>query len=74
MVFPVLILATVAGSLFIIFYFLSTVDVGEMGIGLFFVVTGLLLVGYMVGLMVVGLVGIIVLADRFARLARQHSA
>ena len=66
--FPILILAAVAGSLFLIFSFLSTAVVSEVvGIGLFLVTTGLLIVGYMVGLMFVGLVGITVVAGRVGR-------
>ena len=72
--FPILILAAVAGSLFLIFLLLSSAVVSEaVGIGLFLIVAGLLVVGYMVGLMFVGLVGITVVADRLGRPHGQHS-
>ena len=55
-VYLLLVLAVVAGSLFTIFSFLATAQVGEaVALVLFLAVAGLLIVGYMVGLMVLGL-------------------
>jgi len=61
-VYLVVILACIAGSLFLIFSFLATAEFGEaLGASLFLVVTGLLIGGYLVGLMVVALLGIALL-------------
>jgi len=51
-----LVLAVIAGSLFTIFSFVSTAQVDEaLDVVLFLTVVGLLVVGYMVGLMFLGL-------------------
>ena len=51
-----LVLAAVAGSLFTIFSFIATTQVGEeLALVLFLAVAGLLIVGYMLGLMALGL-------------------
>jgi ABC-type multidrug transport system permease subunit len=56
-VYLLLVLAAIAGALFMIFTFLAMVEVSEaMGVALFLVVVGLLIGGYMVGLMVLALV------------------
>ena len=55
-VYILLVLAAIAGSLVTIFYFLSIAEVSEMlALVLFLAVAGLLIVGYMVAIMVLGL-------------------
>jgi VIT1/CCC1 family predicted Fe2+/Mn2+ transporter len=57
MVYLVVILAAIAGSLFTVFTFLATMEVGEaLAVVLFLAVSGLLVTGYMVGLIILGLV------------------
>lgn len=58
----VLVLAAVAGSLFMIFTFIATTIVSETtGLMLFVVVTGLLIVGYMLGFVFVAFVTVLIL-------------
>jgi hypothetical protein len=55
LVYLLLILVVIAGSLAAIFTFLATAQFGEtLGFALFLAVSGLLIAGYMVGLMVLG--------------------
>ena len=57
LVYLVIVLAAIAGSLFTVFTFLATTQVGEtLALVLFLAVGGLLVMGYMVGLMILGLV------------------
>ena len=56
LVYLLLVLAVIAGALVSIFSFLATAQFGEiLGIVLFLTVAALLIAGYMVGLMVLGL-------------------
>jgi type IV secretory pathway VirB6-like protein len=65
LVYLLLVLAAVAGLLFTIFSFLATADVGEtVALILFPVVGGLVIAGYMVGLMVLCFAAILPLAKR----------
>ena len=72
-VYVLFVLAAIAGSLFAIFSFLATAQVGEtLALVLFLVVGGLLIAAYMVGLMVLGL-AIVPLAKSVSRLRDQRS-
>ena len=56
LVYLLIVLGVIAGSLFAIFSFLATAQFGEiLGLVLIFAVAALLVAGYMVGLMVLGL-------------------
>ena len=56
LVYLLIVLAAIAGSLITIFTFLATVQVGEaIALALFLAVSALLIAGYVVGLMVIGL-------------------
>ena len=73
LVYLLLVLAAVAGLLFTIFSFLATAEVGEtVALILFLVVGGLVIAGYMVGLMVLCFVAILPLAKRIDKPSKQH--
>jgi ABC-type multidrug transport system permease subunit len=68
-----LVLAAIAGSLFVIFTFLATVEVSEaMGVVLFLVVAGLLMGGYMAGLMILAWVVFTLPARRMGKPTEQQ--
>ena len=68
-----LVLAAIAGSLFMIFTFLATVEVSEaIGVVLFLVVAGLLMGGYMVGLMVIAWAAFTLPARRIDKATEQQ--
>jgi VIT1/CCC1 family predicted Fe2+/Mn2+ transporter len=72
-VYLLLVLALVAGALFMIFTFLATVEVSEaMGVVLFLVVAALLIGGYVVGLIVLVLLAFTVPTMRIARRSEQQ--
>jgi hypothetical protein len=59
------ILAFVAVSLFLVFSYVASAEVGEVGgVVLFFVAAGLLIVGYMVGLLFLAVLGVYLLLSR----------
>ena len=68
-------LAAIAGSLLVIFTFLAIEEMGEtLALILFLTVTGLLIAGYAVGLMVLGLVAIVGFSRLGNQSSKQHSA
>ena len=68
-----LVLLLILGSLFALFTFIATTPVNEaMGISLFVAATILLIGGYMVGLMVLALLGITLLAERSGKITPQN--
>ena len=73
LVYLLLVLAAVAGLLFTIFSFLATAEVGEtVALILFLVVGGLVIAGYMVGLMVLCFAAILRLAKCIDKPSKQH--
>jgi hypothetical protein len=65
LVYLLLILGAIAGSLFMVFTFLANAEFGEAaGVALFFVVAGLLVAGYMVGLMFLAMIALMMLHKR----------
>jgi hypothetical protein len=67
-VYLLVVLAVVAGALFMIFTFLATVEISEAtGVVLFLVVAALLIGGYMVGLIVLALLAFTVPTIRIAK-------
>ena len=72
-VYLLLVLAVVAGALFMIFTFLATVEVSEaMGVVLFLVVAALLIGGYVVGLIFLSLLAFTVPTMRIGRRSEQQ--
>jgi hypothetical protein len=68
-----LVLAAIAGSLFMIFTFLATAEVSEAtGVVLFLVVAGLLMGGYMAGLMVLAWVAFTLPTKRMGKPTEQQ--
>jgi hypothetical protein len=71
LLFLLLILAAIAGSLFTTFTFLATTSFGEtLGLTLFLLVTVLLIVGYMVGFAVFAFLAILFLTNCWSRRAK----
>ena len=70
--FLLVVLLCIGGALLALFTFVATTKVDEaMGVNLFLIVAGLLVGGYMVGLMVLALVGITALMGRMGKLNDQ---
>lgn len=70
-----IILAFVAVSLFLVFSFVASAEVGEVeGVVLFLVAAGLLVVGYMVGLLFLAVVGVYLLLTRMGRVKGRVAA
>jgi len=68
LLFLLLALASIAGSLFTIFTFLATVSIGEtLGLVLFLLVTALLITGYMLGFMAVAFLATLFLTNYWSR-------
>jgi len=71
-VYLLLILLCIAGALLALFTFVATTEVDEaMGVSLFLIAAGLLMGGYMVGLMILALVGITAISVRTGKLNDQ---
>jgi len=63
-----LVLASIAGSLFAIFTFLATMSFGgTLGLVLFLMVTALLIAGYMLGFMLFAFLAILFLSNYWSR-------
>jgi hypothetical protein len=68
-------LAVIAGLLGSIFTFLATVEIGEaLAFALFLLVSGLLMMGYALGIMVLGWGVIIEFGKHINKQSNQHSA
>jgi len=71
-VYLLLVLLCIAGALLALFTFVATTEVDEaMGVSLFLIAAGLLMGGYMVGLMILALVGITAISVRTGKLNDQ---
>ena len=68
LLFLLLVLASIAGSLFTIFTFLATTSVSAtLGLVLFLLVTALLIAGYMLGFMALAFLAILFLTNYWSR-------
>ena len=68
LLFLLLVLALIAGSLFTIFTFLATMSFGgTLGLVLFLLVTALLITGYMLGFMALAFLAILFLTNYWPR-------
>ena len=68
LLFLLVILALIAGSLFTIFTFLATMSFGgALGLVLFLLVTALVVAGYVLGFMVLAFLAILVLTNYWSR-------
>jgi hypothetical protein len=74
MVYLPLVLVAIAVSLFTIFSLLVTAAVSEsLALVLFLIVAGLLIAGYMVGLMVLAFLAIVTISKRGGKPSKEHS-
>ena len=68
LLFLLLVLALIAGSLFTIFTFLATMSFdGTLGLVLFLLVTALVIAGYVLGFMVLAFLAILFLTNYWSR-------